>query len=84
MALLEPHRSADVLADASASAVEISIGDFERFPQSASKPSERICAISHSFCRPPDRANTKVNLLTATVKPPIRSAGAPRRRHVKN
>ena len=31
MALLEPHRSADVLADGSATAVEVPLKDFERF-----------------------------------------------------
>jgi glutaminase len=36
MALLEPRRSADVLADMAATAYEIPLRDFERFPKAAS------------------------------------------------
>jgi glutaminase len=67
MALLEPHRSADVLADAAASAVEISISDFERFRNQHPKASERVMRNLAQLLA--DRlivANTKVNLLTAT------------------
>jgi glutaminase len=67
MALLEPHRSADVLADASASAVEISIPDFEQFRNQHPKAGERIMRNLAQLLA--DRlivANTKVNLLTAT------------------
>jgi glutaminase len=66
MALLEPLRSADVLADASASAVEISIVDFERFRHQHPRASERIMRNLAQLLA--DRlilANTKVNLLTA-------------------
>src|SRR6202012_1780240 len=42
MALLEPIRSADVLADAAASAVEISTADFESFRDRHPKAGERI------------------------------------------
>ena len=66
MALLEPHRSADVLADASATAVEISIVDFERFRHQHPRASERIMRNLAQLLA--DRlivANTKVNLLTA-------------------
>jgi glutaminase len=66
MALLEPHRSADVVADASASAVEISIADFERFRNQHPKAGERIMRNLAQLLA--DRliiANTKVNLLTA-------------------
>jgi glutaminase len=67
MALLEPHRSADVLADAAVSAVEISIGDFECFRDQHPKAGERIMRNLAQLLA--DRlivANTKVNLLTAT------------------
>jgi glutaminase len=66
MALLEPHRSADVLADASAVAVEISIADFERFRNHHPKAGERIMRNLAKILA--DRlivANTKVNLLTS-------------------
>jgi glutaminase len=65
MALLEPRRSADVLADASATAVEIPIGDFERFRDEHPKAGERIMRNLAQILA--DRlivANTKVNLLT--------------------
>jgi glutaminase len=67
MALLEPVRSADVLADASASAVEISIVDFERFRDQHPRAGERIMRNLAQLLA--DRlivANTRVNLLTAT------------------
>jgi glutaminase len=66
MALLEPRRSADVLADASAVAVEISIADFERFRDHHPKAGERIMRNLAKVLA--DRlivANTKVNLLTS-------------------
>ena len=66
MALLEPRRSADVLADASATAVEIGIPEFERFRDQHPKAGERIMRNLAQILA--DRlivANTKVNLLTA-------------------
>ena len=66
MALLEPVRSADVLADASATAVEISTADFEAFRDRHPKAGERIMRNLAQILA--DRlivANTKVNLLTA-------------------
>jgi glutaminase len=67
MALLEPHRSADVVADASASAVEISIPDFERFRNQHPKAGERIMRnLAQLLAERLIVANTKVNLLTAT------------------
>jgi glutaminase len=66
MALLEKTRSADVLADASATAVEIQIADFERFRDAHPKAGERIMRNLAQILA--DRlivANTKVNLLTA-------------------
>jgi glutaminase len=65
MALLEPVRSADVLADASATAVEISTADFEAFRDRHPKAGERIMRNLAQILA--DRlivANTKVNLLT--------------------
>jgi glutaminase len=67
MALLEPYRSADVLADASASAVEIPIHDFERFRNQHPKAGERIMRnLAQLLAERLVVANTKVNLLTAT------------------
>ena len=66
VALLEPVRSADVLADASATAVEISTADFESFRDRHPKAGERIMRNLAQILA--DRlivANTKVNLLTA-------------------
>src|SRR6201996_6198256 len=66
MALLEPVRSADVLADASATAVEIATADFEAFRDRHPKAGERIMRNLAQILA--DRlivANTKVNLLTS-------------------
>ncbi len=66
MALLETHRSADVLADRSATALEISLADFERFREQHPRTGERIMRNLAQLLA--DRlivANTKVNLLTA-------------------
>jgi len=66
MALIEPTRSADVLADASATAVEIPIADFRRFRDQHPKAGERIMRNLAQLLA--DRlivANTKVDLLTA-------------------
>ncbi|HEY7846318.1 MAG TPA: glutaminase A [Bradyrhizobium sp.] len=67
MALLEPRRSADVLADASAIAVEIPIGDFERFRDRHPKAGERIMRnLAQILAERLIVANTKVNLLTSS------------------
>src|SRR6266702_363405 len=42
MALLEPSRSADVVADAAATAFEVPLGEFERFRKAHPHASERI------------------------------------------
>ena len=66
MALLESHRSANVLADASASAIEIPIGDFERFRDQHPKAGERIMRnLAQILAERLIVANTKVNLLTS-------------------
>jgi len=67
MALLEPRRSADVLADASATTVEISIADFERFRDQHPRAGERIIRnLAQILAERLIVANTKVNLLTET------------------
>ena len=66
MALLEPHRSADVTADRSASAWEIQLGDFERFREQHPKAGERIMRnLAQLLADRLIAANAKVNLLTA-------------------
>jgi glutaminase len=66
MALLEPHRSADVFADRSATAYEISLADFERFREQHPHAGERIMRNLAQLLA--DRlivANNRVNLLSA-------------------
>jgi glutaminase len=66
MALLETHRSADVLADVSATALEVPLREFERFRQAHSRTGERIMRNLAQLLA--DRlivANTKVDLLTS-------------------
>jgi glutaminase len=66
MALLETLRSADVFADMSATAYEITLDDFEHFRDRHPKASERIVRNLAQLLA--DRlivANTRVNLLTA-------------------
>jgi glutaminase len=66
MALLEPRRSADVLADASATAVEIAIADFERFRDRHPRAGERIMRnLAKLLAERLIVANTRVNLLTS-------------------
>jgi glutaminase len=66
MALLERTRSADVLADASATAIEIPIADFERFRDRRPKAGERIMRnLAQLLAARLIVANTKVNLLTS-------------------
>ena len=67
MALLEPHRSADVLADMSATAFEVPLRDFQRFREQHPRTGERIMRNLAQLLA--DRlivANARVNLLTAT------------------
>jgi glutaminase len=67
MALLETHRSADVFADASVTALEVPLADFERFRDNHPATSERIMRNLAQLLA--DRlivANAKVNLLTAS------------------
>jgi glutaminase len=66
MALLETHRSADVWADRSVTALEVPLADFQRFREAHPKTGERIMRNLAQLLA--DRlivANTKVNLLTA-------------------
>lgn len=65
MALLEPTRSADVLADMSATVYEIPLGDFERFRTQHPRAGERIMRNLAQLLA--DRlivANAKVEILT--------------------
>src|SRR6266481_2074263 len=65
MALLETHRSADVLADLSATALEVPLRAFERFRDEHLRTGERIVRNLAQLLA--DRlivANTKVDLLT--------------------
>ena len=65
MALLETHRSADVLADKAVTAFEVTLRDFQRFREAHPPTGERIMRNLAQLLA--DRlivANTKVNLLT--------------------
>ena len=67
MALLETHRSADVLADLSATALEVPLGEFERFRALHPRASERIMRnLAQLLAERLIVANAKVDLLTAT------------------
>jgi glutaminase len=66
MALLETHRSADVLADRSVTALEVPLLDFQRFREQHPKTGERIMRnLAQLLAERLIAANTKVNLLTA-------------------
>jgi glutaminase len=67
MALLEPSRSADVIADGAATAFEVPLGEFERFRKAHPHAGERIMRNLAQLLA--DRlilANAKVNLLTSS------------------
>jgi len=67
MALLESHRSADVVADKSVTALEVPLAGFQRFREQHPRIGERIMRNLAQLLA--DRlivANTKVSLLTAT------------------
>jgi glutaminase len=67
MALLEPIRSADVLADLTATAFEVPVRDFERFRNQHPRGGERI--MRNLALLLADRlivANAKIDLLTST------------------
>ncbi|MGJ4957230.1 glutaminase A [Bradyrhizobium sp. HKCCYLRH2015] len=66
MALLEPVRSADVVADFSATAFEISLVDFERFRVRHPKAGERIMRnLAQLLAERLTIANARLNLLAA-------------------
>jgi len=66
MALLETHRTADVLADMSATALEIPLAEFERFSEKHPRVGERIIRnLAQLLAERLIVANTKVDLLTA-------------------
>jgi glutaminase len=67
MALLEGHRSADVVADQAVTALEVPLADFERFRERHPRAGERIMRnLARLLADRLIAANTKVNLLTAT------------------
>jgi glutaminase len=67
MALLEGHRSADVVADQSVTALEVPLADFERFREQHPRAGERIMRnLAQMLADRLIAANSKVNLLTAT------------------
>jgi len=67
MALLESHRSADVFADASVTALEVPLAAFERFRKEHPATSEQIMRnLARLLADRLISANTKMNLLTAT------------------
>ena len=67
MALLEAHRSADVVADKSVTALEVPLADFQRFRQQHPRIGERIMRnLAQLLAERLIVANTKVSLLTAT------------------
>jgi glutaminase len=66
MALLETHRTADVLADRSVTALEVPLADFQRFREQRPRTGERIMRnLAQLLAGHLVVANTKVNLLTA-------------------
>ena len=66
MALLETHRTADVLADMSATALEIPLAEFERFSEKHPRVGERVIRnLAQLLAERLIVANTKVDLLTA-------------------
>jgi glutaminase len=67
MALLEQRRSADVTADMTATAYEISLRDFERFRKQHPRAVERIMRnLAQLLADRLTLANAKVNLLTSS------------------
>jgi glutaminase len=66
MALLETHRSADVEADKSVTALEVPLADFERFREQHPRTGERIMRnLAQLLADRLIAANARVNLLTA-------------------
>jgi glutaminase len=67
MALLESHRSADVLADMAATAYEVSLRDFEHFRKQHPHAGEQIMRnLAQILAERLMVANAKLNLLTPT------------------
>jgi glutaminase len=66
MALLETHRSADVLTDNSVTALEVPLRDFQRLREEHPRTGERIMRnLAQLLADRLIAANAKVNLLTA-------------------
>ena len=67
MALLETHRSADVLADRAATALELPLSAYEKFRETHPHAGEKIMRnLAQLLAERLIVANTKVDLLTAT------------------
>jgi glutaminase len=67
MALLETHRSADVISDAVSTALEVPLRDFERFREAHPRTGERIMRnLAQLLADRLIAANSRVNLLTAS------------------
>jgi glutaminase len=66
MALLETHRSADVVSDAVSTALEVPVRDFEHFRETHPRTGERIMRnLAQLLADRLIAANARVNLLTA-------------------
>jgi glutaminase len=66
MALLEAHRSADVVSDAVSTALEVPVRDFEHFRETHPRTGERIMRnLAQLLADRLIAANARVNLLTA-------------------
>jgi glutaminase len=66
MALLEPQRSADILADAEVTALEVPLDAFQRFREQHPRTGERIMRnLAQLLAERLIVANTRLNLLTA-------------------
>jgi glutaminase len=64
---LEAHRSADVLADKSVTALEVPLADFQRFREQRPRVGERIMRnLAQLLADRLIAANTKVSVLTAS------------------
>jgi len=67
MALLEGHRSADIVADHAVTVLGVPLADFERFREAHPRAGERIMRnLARLLADRLIAANAKVNLLTAT------------------
>jgi glutaminase len=67
MALLESHRSADVLADRAATALEVPLGEYQHFREAHPRAGEKVMRnLAQLLAERLIVANTKVDVLTAS------------------